>query len=82
MVPFAGYDMPVTYPAGLIKEHQATREAAGLFDVSHMGQCYIGSESWETTARALEASRRIDREGGRVLRSAPRSLPLLHRQNA
>jgi aminomethyltransferase len=55
MVPFAGYDMPVTYPAGLIKEHQATREAAGLFDVSHMGQCYVGSESWETTARALEA---------------------------
>jgi aminomethyltransferase len=55
MVPFAGYDMPVTYPPGLIKEHLHTREAAGLFDVSHMGQCYVVSDNWETTARALEA---------------------------
>ncbi len=38
MVPFAGYDMPVQYKLGLIKEHQHTREHAGLFDVSHMGQ--------------------------------------------
>ena len=38
MVPFAGYAMPVQYPAGLIAEHQHTRTAAGLFDVSHMGQ--------------------------------------------
>jgi aminomethyltransferase len=38
MVPFAGYSMPVQYPAGLIAEHRHTREAAGLFDVSHMGQ--------------------------------------------
>ncbi len=38
MVPFAGYDMPVQYPLGIIKEHQHTRQAAGLFDVSHMGQ--------------------------------------------
>jgi aminomethyltransferase len=38
MVPFAGYDMPVQYPPGLIKEHLHTREQAGLFDVSHMGQ--------------------------------------------
>ena len=38
MVPFAGYDMPVQYKLGLIKEHQHTREQAGLFDVSHMGQ--------------------------------------------
>ena len=38
MVPFAGYDMPVQYKSGLIKEHQHTREQAGLFDVSHMGQ--------------------------------------------
>ncbi|MDO5623077.1 MAG: glycine cleavage system aminomethyltransferase GcvT [Pseudomonadota bacterium] len=38
MVPFAGYSMPVQYPAGLIAEHKHTREAAGLFDVSHMGQ--------------------------------------------
>ncbi|HSV44252.1 MAG TPA: glycine cleavage system aminomethyltransferase GcvT [Ramlibacter sp.] len=38
MVPFAGYSMPVQYPAGLMAEHHHTRRAAGLFDVSHMGQ--------------------------------------------
>lgn len=38
MVPFAGYEMPVQYPMGVLKEHQHTRAAAGLFDVSHMGQ--------------------------------------------
>ena len=38
MVPFAGYDMPVQYPTGLMAEHLHTRKAAGLFDVSHMGQ--------------------------------------------
>jgi len=38
MVPFAGYEMPVQYPAGLMAEHRHTRAAAGLFDVSHMGQ--------------------------------------------
>lgn len=41
MVPFAGYDMPVQYPTGILKEHLHTREAAGLFDVSHMGQVVI-----------------------------------------
>ena len=38
MVPFAGYEMPVQYPAGILKEHLHTRSAASLFDVSHMGQ--------------------------------------------
>lgn len=41
MVPFAGYDMPVLYPEGLIKEHLHCRENVGLFDVSHMGQVRI-----------------------------------------
>ena len=41
MVPFAGYDMPVQYPTGIIKEHLHTRGAAGLFDVSHMGQIIL-----------------------------------------
>jgi aminomethyltransferase len=46
MVPFAGYSMPVQYPAGLIAEHHHTRDAAGLFDVSHMGQLrLIGAEA-------------------------------------
>ena len=41
MVPFAGYAMPVQYPAGIIAEHRQTREAASLFDVSHMGQVVL-----------------------------------------
>ncbi len=41
MVPFAGYDMPVQYPDGIKTEHLHTRESAGLFDVSHMGQALI-----------------------------------------
>ncbi|GMG87416.1 glycine cleavage system aminomethyltransferase GcvT [Biformimicrobium ophioploci] len=41
LVPFAGYEMPVQYPAGVVREHLHTREAAGLFDVSHMGQIVI-----------------------------------------
>lgn len=55
MVPFAGYDMPVTYPQGLIKEHLHTREAAGLFDVSHMGQALVTGPSHAAAAAALEA---------------------------
>jgi aminomethyltransferase len=45
MVPFAGYDMPVQYPAGVLKEHLHTRNAAGLFDVSHMGQILLEGDS-------------------------------------
>jgi aminomethyltransferase len=41
IVPFAGYEMPVQYPTGIIAEHQAVRRAAGLFDVSHMGELEI-----------------------------------------
>jgi aminomethyltransferase len=41
MVPFAGYQMPVQYPSGIIKEHLHTRTAAGLFDISHMGQILL-----------------------------------------
>ncbi|WP_210396446.1 glycine cleavage system aminomethyltransferase GcvT [Motiliproteus sediminis] len=41
MVPFAGYEMPVQYPLGVKKEHLHTREKAGLFDVSHMGQVHL-----------------------------------------
>ena len=44
MVPFAGYDMPVQYPPGVLKEHLHTREAASLFDVSHMGQIALARE--------------------------------------
>ncbi|MBR1172404.1 glycine cleavage system aminomethyltransferase GcvT [Bradyrhizobium sp. KB893862 SZCCT0404] len=56
MVPFAGYDMPVQYPAGVLKEHLHTRASAGLFDVSHMGQIALRPKSGriEDAARALE----------------------------
>lgn len=53
MVPFAGYDMPVQYDGmGVLKEHLHTRAAAGLFDVSHMGQAFLTSDS--DPAAALE----------------------------
>ncbi len=54
MVEFAGYDMPVQYPLGVMKEHLHTREKAGLFDVSHMGQAVIVAETHEAAAKALE----------------------------
>ncbi len=52
LVAFAGYDMPVQYPAGILAEHAHTRAAAGLFDVSHMGQVRITGAN---AAKALEA---------------------------
>lgn len=65
MVPFAGYDMPVQYPAGVMKEHLQTRNAAGLFDVSHMGQITIRPKSGnlEDTALALETLVPVDVAG-------------------
>ena len=55
MVPFAGYEMPVHYPLGVLKEHLHTRSRAGLFDVSHMGQAFLVGPDHATTAAALEA---------------------------
>ena len=54
MVPFAGYDMPVQF-AGIMAEHSHTREKAGLFDVSHMGQVLLRGPDYDTIARAFEA---------------------------
>jgi len=54
MVPFAGYDMPVQYPTGIITEHNHTRGAAGLFDVSHMGQAFLVGDGHEAVSSALE----------------------------
>jgi aminomethyltransferase len=45
LVPFAGYEMPVQYPAGVLKEHLHTRQKAGLFDVSHMGQAFLSGDT-------------------------------------
>jgi aminomethyltransferase len=57
MVPFAGYDMPVNYPGGIIAEHRQCRESAALFDVSHMGQLRITGDD---AARALETLVPVD----------------------
>jgi aminomethyltransferase len=56
MAPFAGYEMPVQYPSGVMKEHLHTRKHAGLFDVSHMGQIALHAKSGhvEDAAAALE----------------------------
>ncbi|WP_092585538.1 glycine cleavage system aminomethyltransferase GcvT [Rhizobium mongolense] len=62
MVPFAGYEMPVQYPAGVLKEHLQTRAGAGLFDVSHMGQVVVRAKSgrYEDAALALESLVPVD----------------------
>ncbi len=60
MVPFAGYSMPVQYPAGLMAEHHHTRTAAGLFDVSHMGQLSL---SGPDAAAAFETLIPVDVQG-------------------
>ncbi len=52
LIDFGGWDMPVSYPAGTIKEHKAVREAVGLFDVSHMGEAYLrGPRAREVVGR-------------------------------
>lgn len=59
MVPFAGYDMPVQYPTGVMKEHLHTRAAAGLFDVSHMGQIILRPKSGKIDDAALALERLV-----------------------
>jgi aminomethyltransferase len=69
MVPFAGYEMPVQYPAGVLKEHLHTRSAAGLFDVSHMGQVLLRPRgTLRETALAFEALMPVDVLGLAVAR--------------
>ena len=57
MTPFAGYDMPVSYPAGILAEHRHCRSSAALFDVSHMGQVRLVGDD---VARALESLMPVD----------------------
>ena len=59
MVPFAGYEMPVQYAPGVLKEHLQTRAAAGLFDVSHMGQIALRAKSGDITDAALALERLV-----------------------
>ena len=60
MVPFAGYDMPVQYANGIIREHLHTRDSAGLFDVSHMGQLILEGEG---SVELLESLVPVDIQG-------------------
>lgn len=60
MVPFAGYAMPVQYPAGILAEHLHTRQSSGLFDISHMGQVALRGDG---AAAALETLVPVDIQG-------------------
>jgi aminomethyltransferase len=62
MVPFAGYEMPVQYPAGVLKEHLHTRQKAGLFDVSHMGQIALRAQSGAPEDAALALERAVPQD--------------------
>ncbi len=68
MVPFAGYDMPVQYAAGVLKEHLHTRASAGLFDVSHMGQIALTTKSGKAEDAALALERLVPQD---ILAVAP-----------
>ncbi|GAJ69676.1 LOW QUALITY PROTEIN: aminomethyltransferase [Vibrio sp. JCM 18904] len=65
MVPFAGYDMPVQYPLGVKKEHLHTRDAAGLFDVSHMGQLRLIGDGAAAFLETLVPVDIVDLESGK-----------------
>jgi aminomethyltransferase len=62
MVPFAGYNLPVQYAAGVLREHLHTREAAGLFDVSHMGQIALRAKSGKVEDAALALERLVPQD--------------------
>ena len=68
MVAFAGYDMPVQYPAGVLREHLHTRSSAGLFDVSHMGQIALRPKSGRVEDAALALERLVPQD---ILAIAP-----------
>jgi aminomethyltransferase len=68
MVPFAGYDMPVQYTTGVLREHLHTRSSAGLFDVSHMGQIVLRPKSGKLEDAALALERLVPQD---VLAVAP-----------
>jgi len=68
MVPFAGYDMPVQFPTGVLREHLHTRNAAGLFDVSHMGQIALRPKSGKVGDAALALERLVPQD---ILSVAP-----------
>src|SRR4051795_8639470 len=68
IVPFAGYEMPVQYATGVLKEHLHTRSGAGLFDVSHMGQIVVRAKSGKVEDAALALERLVPQD---ILALAP-----------
>jgi aminomethyltransferase len=68
LVPFAGYDMPVQFATGVLREHLHTRQAAGLFDVSHMGQIALRAKSGRVEDAALALERLVPQD---ILAVAP-----------
>src|SRR5436305_2798397 len=62
LVPFAGYEMPVQYATGVLREHQHTRSAAGLFDVSHMGQLALRPKSGNAEDAAIALERLVPQD--------------------
>src|SRR6202049_4400376 len=68
MVPFAGYDMPVQYPAGVLRAHLHTRTHAGLLDVSHRGQIVLRPKSGRVEDAALALERLVPQD---ILAVAP-----------
>jgi aminomethyltransferase len=68
MVPFAGYEMPVQFSAGVLREHLHTRAASGLFDVSHMGQIVLRAKSGRIEDAALALERLVPQD---ILALAP-----------
>ncbi len=79
IVPFAGYEMPVQYAAGVLKEHLHTRTSAGLFDVSHMGQVTLRAKSGKVEDAALALERLVPQDilGLHRAASATRSSPTI-----
>src|SRR3954464_11604137 len=62
MVPFAGYEMPVQFPTGVLREHLHTRNQAGLFDVSHMGQIALRPKSGNVEDAAIALERLVPQD--------------------
>jgi len=60
MAPFAGYDMPISYPTGAIEEHQITRRSVGLFDIDHMGQLEISGPGADAFVSLMVSARTSD----------------------
>jgi aminomethyltransferase len=64
MAPFAGYDMPISYPLGSVEEHLVTRRSVGLFDIDHMGQVEVTGKGADAFVSGLVSARVLDMKDG------------------